>query len=51
MVRCDRCGSGIDTGSDYIQLCHHHTHMEFESRFCSADCAVSYLEDGLIDTV
>jgi hypothetical protein len=49
MVACDRCGTGIDGEGDYIDLTHHHTHMEFDSRFCSVDCAVAYLEDGLVE--
>ena len=51
MVPCDRCGAGIDGEGDYVHLTHHHTHMEFDSRFCSVDCAVAYLEDGLVEDV
>jgi hypothetical protein len=49
MVACDRCGAGIDDEGDYIHLTHHQTHMAFDSRFCSPDCAVAYLEDGLVE--
>ena len=49
MVLCDRCGAGIDREGEYVDLTHHRDHMAFDSRFCSVDCAVAYLEDGLLD--
>jgi hypothetical protein len=48
MEFCDRCRGDIDVEAGYVHLTHHHTHMEFDSRFCSPDCAVAYLEDGLL---
>jgi hypothetical protein len=47
MVHCDRCNGRFALDGQWIQLRHNHPHMEFESRFCSSDCAVEYLEDSL----
>jgi hypothetical protein len=49
MVLCDRCGIGIDTEEEYVDLAHHHPHLTFDSRFCSVDCTIGYLEDGLLE--
>jgi hypothetical protein len=47
MARCARCGESFTRTGEWVELTHHHTHMRFESDFCSVDCAVAYLEDGL----
>jgi hypothetical protein len=42
-------GSTTRTTTSIIHLTHHQTNMAFDSRFCSPDCAVAYLEDGLVE--
>jgi hypothetical protein len=49
MSQCDRCGSRLSPGEEWVEVRHHHAHMNFGSRFCSADCAAAYLDDGLVD--
>lgn len=49
MPHCDCCEEPFDAGGEWIELRHHHAHMNFGSRFCSAECAASYLDNGLAD--
>lgn len=47
MPQCASCGDRVAASGEHIKLEHHHEHMCFESTFCGADCAMSYLADGL----
>jgi hypothetical protein len=47
MPRCARCAEQFTRTGEWIELTHNHTHMRFESDFCSVDCAIAYLESGL----
>jgi hypothetical protein len=47
MVQCASCGTQVGAAGEWIEVEHHHEHMDFESVFCGTDCAVSYLSDGL----
>lgn len=49
MPRCDRCDERIEEQAQWIQLTHNYPRMHFESDFCSAACAKSYLDDGLFE--
>jgi hypothetical protein len=49
MPHCDCCEESFDAGGEWIELRHHHAHMNFGSRFCSAECAATYLSNGLVD--
>lgn len=47
MARCARCGGCFSKADEWIRVEHNHSHMRFESGFCSTDCAIDYLEDEL----
>lgn len=51
MPDCDRCGESFDAAEEWVELRHHHAHMNFRSQFCSAECAAAYLSNGLVDGV
>lgn len=42
---------GAEGEGDPTHLTNHHTHVESDSRFCSVDCTVAYLEDGPVEGV
>lgn len=47
MARCARCGDRFSNGGEWVRVEHNHQHMQFESCFCSTDCAAAYLVDEL----
>ncbi|WP_153952352.1 hypothetical protein [Halosegnis longus] len=47
MQQCARCETRISAAGEWVELRHHHEHMNFESRFCSPACASAYLSEGL----
>ncbi|WP_255148757.1 hypothetical protein [Halorarius halobius] len=47
MPRCARCEAEFSPTGEWIEVTHNHAHMRFDSAFCSPECAVTYLENGL----
>ncbi|MFD1515054.1 hypothetical protein [Halomarina rubra] len=49
MPRCDACDVRIAEGRQWIELTHNYPRMRFDSSFCSAECATTYLDSGLFE--